>query len=394
MSLNYQAVHQQIQKMGEDAQQRQGDLKTRRERAWQALQDHADQIAFLRRKVEKTAAEADPNLRCALPVAEALNTPGTLPSLPRQATVLAADGSQIAPDRHAEVEYCLINVGAIQISLGSADPPLTTIDSQLMYHDQLDTPNGTITEARLALWRDLAERRKLADLAQGAPPPVITFTDGPMELWGGRESEVRGEFEKSLQQYKDVLRQLFQMGAITAGYVDKPSANLVVRLLEVAVTPDDQLEKIRDLHPLHGVTDLYLFRRLLQPGQRSAVFAIRSRSAAQYPGELGLHFFYMNVGRNGVARVETPAWVALEPALLDALHATLFHQCRILGARPYPYLLHRAHEAALVSFEEKEQVTQMIVHELMSRGLEVDMLSFKQANKNLPGKSRYRGSKS
>ena len=53
---------------------------------------------------------------------------------------------------------------------------------------------------------------------------------------------------------------------------------------------------------------------------------------------------------------------------LDSLQAVLVDQCRILGTRPYPYLLHRAHETAVVSLEEKEQVTQMIVLELRNAG--------------------------
>ena len=57
---------------------------------------------------------------------------------------------------------------------------------------------------------------------------------------------------------------------------------------------------------------------------------------------------------------------------LDDLQAVLFQQCQILGSRPYPYLIHRAHEAAVVSLEEKEQIQQMIVRELFSRGVELD----------------------
>ena len=76
--------------------------------------------------------------------------------------------------------------------------------------------------------------------------------------------------------------------------------------------------------------------------------------------------------------------------MLDNLHAVLVSQCGMIGARAYPYLLHRAHETAVVSQEDKEQVTQMIVHELQRRGLEVPGMSAKQYNKEISGtRTRY-----
>ncbi len=221
----------------------------------------------------------------------------------------------------------------------------------------------------------------LIELAQSAPAPVITFTDGPMELWGAKDADDAIDFQKSLAEYLDVLAQLHELQVITAGYVDRPSANLVVRLLEVAITPQNELAHIKDKRPLDGVTDLDLYHSLLNPGERSAVFAIQSKSAENYQGPLALHFFYLNVGRPGasqLARVELPAWVAADPSRLDQLHATLISQCRLMGSRPYPYLLHRAHETAVVTLDDKTQVTQMILAELRSQGIDVGDVSNKQ----------------
>jgi hypothetical protein len=336
----------------------------------------------------------DPSLRCALPVTEALTTHRALPELTQSLTILAADGSQIAPDRHAEVEYCLINVGAVQMRSGTADPAATRVFSRLFYAEEIETSTGLITDATLALRRDLYERGLLAELAAHAEPPVVTFTDGPMELWGAydRDGEEASEFQKSLKEYKDVLTGLNDLQVITAGYIDKPSANLVVRLLEVMLIPDDRLPEIRKLRPLHGVRDLYLFRILLDPGERSAIFALQSQMAKSYPGPLALHFFYLNIGRPGhpaLARVEIPAWVATNSQMLDTLHASLVQQCRVMGSRPYPYLLHRAHETAVVTLEERDQVTQMILLELRRRKVDVDEASNKQSAKDLQGRTRY-----
>ncbi len=399
MALDFQQVQQQVKQFGEQAALRAGDLHKLKEEARALLHAHAQDWDRLRHKVNILVRQHDPNLRCARPVdaqlapPEPLDAHYPLPAPPSNATLLAADGSQIMPDRHAEVYYGLVNLGVMQMTYGSAEAPETTLESQLFYDEQFPGRHGeTLNDATLALRRDLEERRILYRLAVQAIPPVITLTDGPMELWGAKEAEGSVSFEESLDEYQEILLRLRELNAISAGYVDKPAANLVVRLLEVARLPESDFPNIREYHPYHGLTDLGLFRELLAPGERSAIFAIQSRSGMHYTGALTLHFFYLNVGRlehPWLARVETPAWVIAQPALLDILHTTLVSQCRLLGARPYPYLLHRAHEAALVSLPEKEQVTQMIVQELRRHGVEVGEISNKQFTKNLPGRARY-----
>jgi hypothetical protein len=399
MTIDFQQVRQQVQQFGETAETRQQAQLEARALAAELFHEYAKDVDALRYKVRQ-ARQHDPTLRCAQPpdaalgVVEAPDGCFPLPSVPSEATILAADGSQIIPDRHSEVQYGLINVGAILMRLGSANAPQTTVSSTLITGDDLYASSGSPrSEAALALQRDLSERQMLSDLARGATPPVISFTDGPMELWGAKEGDELAEYKDSLEKYRQTLESLHQQQVATAGFVDKPAANLVVRLLEVALCPQDELVRIKDFHPLRGVSDLGLFQPLLEPGDRSAVFAIQSKSASNYPGPLALHFFYLNVGRAGhphLARVEITAWVAEQAGLLDPLHAVLVGQSRLMGARPYPYLLHRAHEAALVSLDEKSQVTQMIVLELRRRGLEVGEISYKQSAKNLAPRTRYK----
>ena len=395
MSLDFQQVYQQVKRLGENALLRQDRLNTSREKAEAALESFAQEFDRLRDRVQLVARLYDPTLRCAVPVNEALDAHFPLPSPAPQATVLAADGSQIVPDRNVEVEYCLINVGAIQMRLGLQEPSATTVKTELFSGDGLYTPTGTITDARLALMRDLGERTLLAELAAEASPPVIAFTDGPMELWSqGREAEEMTFFQKSLEEYLKALSRLHDLGAITAGYVDKPAANLVVRLLELMIVPEADLNGIRNSHPLQGITDASLYRDLLGVDERSPVFELRSQFARNYGGALALHFFYLNVGRENrpwLVRVEVPAWVAGDSDMLNSLHAVLVDQCRIMGNRPYPYLLHRAHEVAVVSQQEKEQVTQMIALELRKWGVTVGEKSYKQSAKDLTGRTGYKG---
>lgn len=396
MSLDFQSIRQQIKQLVKVAVIRERQLQVKREKAAETLIANAQNLAHLRKKVADVVQKHDPSLRCALPVNEALNTSFPLPPLPDELTILAVDGSQIAPDRNAEINFALLNVGAVQMRLGSSKPPITTMESRLLYNDQLYTSSGTITETSLALKRDLNERTKLVELAEEAEPPVLTITDGPLELWGAKtmDSQQAAEFQESLKIYLDTLSKLHRLNVTTAGYVDRPSANLVVRLLEVAMIPQVELSRINELHPLQGVTDFALYRHILKAGERSPVYAMQSQSANSYPGSLALHFFYLNVGREGfpyLSRVEVPAWVVEDRSMLENLHAALVDQALTIGARPYPYLLHRAHETAVVRFRDKEQVTQMIALKLRAQGMDVGEISSKQFAKQTNGRTRFEG---
>jgi hypothetical protein len=398
MAIDFQQVYQKIKEIGATVQQRKKTLEERRAHARFLLNLHADNLDGLRSKVESAKA-ADPNIRCALPQNERLDFHAPPPALPLNATLIAADGSQINPDRHGAVQFGLINVGAIVLRLNSGEAPIIRTDSQLLFDDELFTASGLLTDGMVALRRDLQERSKLYDLAKEFGEdntPVITFTDGPIELWGAKDGEDASAFEEGLNNYLSVLSKLQGRGVTTAGYVDKPAADLVIRLLELTEATPEDLQKLREYHPLRGVSDRWLFGEkknpLLSPGERSAVFAFQSKSEKYYKGVLALHFFYLNAGTEGrpwPVRIEIPQWVAADPEKLGLLHAVLVSQCRMMGERPYPYLLHRSHEIAVVSHEERQQVEQMLDLELRRNGGETDEGSNKQSAKDLPGKTRY-----
>ena len=203
MSLDFQSIREQVKLLGENALILAKQIQNKRELAVELLTNNAQDLLGLRQKVEMVVRNHDPSLRCALPVIEPLTASYPLLELADEVTLIAADGSQITPDRHAEVNFAAINVGAIRLRQGSSAPPKTTVSSKLLYDEQLYSTAGTISEARLALLRDLNERMILTKLAEKATPPVVTFTDGPMELWGGMsgDSEERADFQEKLKQY-------------------------------------------------------------------------------------------------------------------------------------------------------------------------------------------------
>jgi len=393
MPIDYQQIYEKIQEIGKGARERKKTLDERRTKARDLLNAYASELDVLRSKVESAKA-ADSNIRCALPLNETLASSYPPPDSVIQATLIAADGSQINPNRHASIQFCLVNVGAITMRLNSGETPEISTDTELMYGDEL-LPNGIpMSDGMVALKRDLAERVKLYDLSKDIKGQVVTFTDGPIELWGAK-GEDAGSYEDFIEKYKTVLSRLQSRDVITAGYVDKPSADLVIRLLEIAMADNEQIQKLREFHPLRGVSDRWLFGErenpLLPPGHRSAVFKIQSSSDKRYTGVLTLHFFYLNVGTEGhpwPVRVEIPRWVVDDKEKLDLLHGVLVDQCRMMGSRPYPYLLHRAHETAVVKHEEKQQIEQLLTMELRKQNEDVDDGSYKQSAKDLQGRTR------
>ena len=389
MGLNYQQVVDKIKELGLNAQARQEILDTRRDSARQLLEYWAEKGMELSTKIE-IARKIDPNIRCALPENEPLDSSFIRPPLQESVTLLAADGSQILPDRHRAVQYSLINVGAIIIKSGSGLSPDIFTDTTLLSEDELFTETGMVTEEAIEQRRDIAERRKLLELVQGYPAPLIALTDGPVELWGQKNSG-GDDYRKNLEIHQSILSKLQAKNVVVAGYVDKPGADLVIRALEIAqVSSEDEYQAIRKYHPLRGVNDRWLYK-FLPVGNRSAVFGLQSRSRLHYTGALALHFFYLNVGMENhpwLVRVEFPRWVADNIEKLDLLHGCLIQQCQIMGARPYPYILHRAHELAVVTLEEKNQVEQLLELEMRRSGLEVEGVSNKQSGKDLPGRGK------
>ena len=390
MPLDYQQIYTKIQEIGKGLRERRRTLEERRARVWELLNIYNREWNLLNSLVD-SAQQADPNIRCArpLPSDEPLLSSNPPPASVTQATIIAADGSQILPDRHAAIQYFIINVGALAMRIGSGTSPEVFTDTELHILDEFE--DTVFSESQIALQRDVAERKKLLEVAQKYAAPYIALTEGQLELWGAVNIENSRDFEKTLNDYLNALKEMKNQGMITSGYVDKPGANWVVRMLEVATLPKDELRNLRKHRPFLGVTDRWLFGKILGRHARSAIFALQAKSAEKYKDSIAIHFFYLNVGdaQNPViVRVDVPLWVVQNKEALDMLHCALIEQTQIMSHKPFPYLLHRAHETAVVSMREKEQVDEMLALAIRNNGGEMGEISGKQSAKNLPGRTR------
>ncbi len=386
MPVNYQQIQEQIRKLGELTPAYQQELDNKLAFAVQRLKAAEGRNEELRAKVQAVAQKVS-HLRCAIPSAEPLNAavpmqPGALPG-----TILAADGSQIIPDPHAAVLFGVINIGIFSLQPGQGMTPQETTHTDLLYLDRLYNPaGGLINEEMISMLRDLEERRLLVQHAADAALPVVTLTDGPLELF--REPASAASPDPKFNEYLDALKELANRQIITAGYVDRPRADLLVRLLELDMFGEAPgMDELR-MRPLQGITDAALLGPLLPAGHRSAVFGLQSFSGQFFQNEIALHFFYLNAGTTRepwIARVEIPAWLAQDEAGLALLQRTLVAECRQLGQATYPYSLLRAHEIALVTLEDKEYLENMVSLELLKQGIPPQVKSHKQTLKNMAG---------
>jgi hypothetical protein len=334
----------------------------------------------------------------AAPAGEALAQSYPLPACPEAVTVMASDGSQILPDRHAITLYYLINVGGIVYRHGSKQKPTTFHPEPLLCYraeELLDEQGRLISASEVNVQRDLSELRVLVELIAAEPAsatPLIALMDGQLTL---RVIDLPfHQQERCQQQYLALLNQLREQGALLAGYIDRPRSTFVLALLHLAGQALDQIsEESLRYNRFRPLTDLDLFD-FIGPGQRSALFTTRAKGLEPYSQSgHGIHFFYLNLSSNPLerqlARVEIPAWLAGDAAAVDLLHAGLVRQAGLTGG--YPYVLARADELAVISSEEREAVEMMLAIEMRRQGL-TPALSLKQNNKNAfrSGKENFR----
>ncbi len=389
MPINFQQIRSAIFKFGQEAPAQAKLREENLEKALSLLDQYSQESEKLLDRIQ-LALFANPELRCALPTSENLNTPISVIFTDEPLILLAADGSQIIPDQHLAVQFGVINVGLMRMQPGTT--PTESIESDLLFAQDIFSEQGfLIGEELIALRRDHKERSHLLQAALEEQQTVLTLTDGPLELF--REGRETAEYKNLLGDYLNILTEMAQNAVLTAGYVDKPRSDLLIRTLELTLLPDDQLSEAGRIRQLPGITDADLYGRVLQPQQRSTLLKLNSSSSKRFSGALAIHFFYLNIGRPGrpqIARVEIPAWVLKHPANIDRIHQQLLDQCQIMGGKAYPYILHRAHEVAMVSYQERQHLLGLLQQTLLSQGLDPGDKSSKQYHKDLSGKTRYR----
>lgn len=364
MTLELSQLTHQVRNMGE--------VLARRQRCY------ADLVDVARQWLAEHAAEGerlqDPARRfgAAIPTKGDLDAVEPLPGVPDRFTVVAADGSQIQPDRHGTALYHIVNVGSLLYRHGSGEAPEATSEARLGYtEDDLYEAGVPVAGNLLDVRRDLAELERLAQLCEReAARPVVALADGSILLWVLKDLPGGARRQKVLA-YLDLLERIRRADAVIGGFVSRPGYNEVSQLLYLGSVGGDLQSARESPNPLGHLPDRVIFASL-PAGARSALFVSpREVNKEHYlPQGHEVRFFYLNVADQGkpsaIARVEVPAWVAEDTDKLNLIHGAIVTQAHLAG--DYPYALVRADELAYISGAERSALGDMVASALMRAG--------------------------
>lgn len=388
LTLELNRVLPQLDAMGRELIKREKGHSRIATEALALLEQFSANYEYLRDLAER-AREQD--WQAAIPVDEPLRQTAPAPPHPDRVSLIATDGSQVEPDSHGVAQYYLINIGSMVFRYGSGNRPEVSSEPTLYYTtEDLYENDRQIQGDLLAAKRDVAELRKLADLAEQEDAELkVAFSDGPLLHWLSAAT-FAGSRDYRLQLHFDQLDRLRASGAALAGYVSRPRYTAVTVLLYLAQVGEDFAKHTPTENPFRGITDRQLFR-FLKPGERSALFVSPRPTNVEYQAAgHEICFFYLNTGTE-ICRVEVPRWSLAETAahgqsFLDLVHATIYEQCRILGT---PYTLTRAHELAVITGADREILDKEVTTALVRYGMR-PRISEKARAKKLVGGLKYK----
>ncbi len=400
MSLEFNKLVTQVQTMGRFMGQRDRALVSRIDRALEMFYAASD-LDAVRQRIKDIRASSVSGYRGATALDEVICDAIPPAETPDSATLVAVDGSQIYPDQHAPTLYYLLNLGTFTVFYGDERIPTQTTEPQMFYTeaDVNDADGRLVSNLTVNARRTAAEIRALAQQAwalRDDARPIVTLHDGGLLKFFGATEVV--DAAKIKQSYFDSLRELYDVRAVLAGYIDKPRSTYIISLLHLLSLEPDAINdfNLKTNGELEGLTDAYLLSRVLKPGERSAIMVQNSPQNHEYKlidPNFEIGFFYVNVtegGKANIARVDIPMWVARDLAAVDALHGLILAQCAIQGRRHYPYALTRADELAYISGIEKAQVNEMIAIELLKQDVEGEASGKLQTKGLARGDSRQR----
>jgi len=322
---------------------------------------------------------------------ESLKTQVELGIAPALHTVLATDGSQIAPSHH-EIAYCyLLNIGRVLLHYGQNCQPL--LDSlPEVYYQAEDLYGarqwGIRTEEWMGYRRTQLEATVLAELGAtwrqyAAATPCLAMVDGSLIYWflEGLPTLAR---DRILGPILEAWEQLRQAQIPLVGYLSASRSSEALNFLRLAACPhevpnctahcsDIPRPPCQILEPLR---DTALWSRLLSPGQRGPLWRSSAPILDLY-GEQRIYFCHVHAGSE-VVRVEFPAWV-LEQGLLDqALSLVLAQVHKGYG---YPVALAEAHNQAVVRGGDRARFFALLEQQMIRAGLRNVGTSYKEARK-------------
>ncbi|MBD2198322.1 MULTISPECIES: DNA double-strand break repair nuclease NurA [Calothrix] len=321
---------------------------------------------------------------------EPLETCIEIPVPPKIHTVIATDGSQIAPNHH-EIAYCyLLNIGRVVLHYGQNRHPLLDSLPEVFYRPEdlyMSRQWGIRTEEWMGYRRTASEATVLAELACAVKGevPTLAMVDGSLIYWFLEQlpldarDRILPPIIAAWQQMRDA--QIPLMGYLSASR-NVEGMNFLRLLACPHPVPDcisycpNQLEKVpcKVFEPLR---DTSLWTTQLKPGQRGPLWRSNARILELYEDQ-NIYFCYVHVGTE-IARIEVPAWVAENTAMFDQALGLMLAQ--VQKGYGYPVAIAEAHNQAVVRGGDKTRFFALLEKQMIKAGLRNVGTSYKEARK-------------
>lgn len=325
-------------------------------------------------------------------------------------TVIATDGSQIAPNQH-EIAYCyLLNIGRVVLHYGQNRQPLLDSLPEVFYRPEdlyVSRQWGIRTEEWMGHCRTASEATVLAELAileargerreaRGVEErsrgeargelPLLAMVDGSLIYWFLEQLPLEAR-DRILPPILEAWDQLKEAGIPIMGYLSASRSGEAINFLRLQACPHEMPDCVTycpnlmlDKAPcqvLDPLRDVALWTIALKPGQRSAFWRSTHRILDLY-GCHTIYFCYVHVGTE-IARIELPAWVAEDITLRDQALGLMLAQ--VQKGYGYPVALAEAHNQAVVRGGDRARFFAMLEQQMIKAGLRNVGISYKEARK-------------
>jgi hypothetical protein len=321
---------------------------------------------------------------------EPLETCIDIPVPPKIHTVIATDGSQIAPNHH-EIAYCyLLNIGRVVLHYGQNRHPLLDSLPEVFYRPEdlyMSRQWGIRTEEWMSFRRTASETTVLAELACTAKgeAPALAMVDGSLIYWFLEQLPMDAR-DRILPPILEAWQQMRNAQIPLMGYLSASRSIETMNFLRLLACPHpvpdckshcpNQLEKV-PCKIFEQLRDTSVWATRLKPGQRSTLWRSNSPILELY-GDQTIYFCYVHVGTE-IARIEVPVWVAENATMLDQALGLMLAQ--VQKGYGYPVAIAEAHNQAVVKGGDRARFFALLEQQMIKAGLKNVGTSYKEARK-------------
>jgi hypothetical protein len=321
---------------------------------------------------------------------EPLETCIDIPIPPKIHSVIATDGSQIAPNHH-EIAYCyLLNIGRVVLHYGQNRHPLLDSLPEVFYRPEdlyISRQWGIRTEEWMSFRRTASETTVLAELACAAKgeAPALAMVDGSLIYWFLEQLPMDAR-DRILPPILEAWQQMRSAQIPVMGYLSASRNIEGMNFLRLSACPHpapdckthcpNQLEKV-PCKLFEQLRDTSIWATQLKPGQRGNLWRSNNQILELY-GDQIIYFCYVHVGTE-IARIEVPAWVAQNTDMLDQALGLMLAQ--VQKGYGYPVAIAEAHNQAVVKGGDRTRFFALLEQQMIKAGMKNVGTSYKEARK-------------